>query len=193
MYNAYRPSNRIPLLKKDVEYAIGETHSMAQAANYLNINYKTFKKWAKLYGLFNPNLKKIGIPKSKNRTGVPLQDIFDGKHPNYNINRLKERLIGAAVLLDECGLCGYAQKNPITNKTPLVIYFLDGDRHNLQLDNLQLRCYNCLYITSDRQSINVQNASNSRRIEQQDMLSHHQISESELEQLQEEISNEVSQ
>ena len=139
---------RKPLLKRDIEIAQSHTLSASAAARYLGVSYLTYKKYAKLYGLHeshkNPSGK--GIKKVINRGGHGLKDILDGKHPNYNHRRLKERIIHSGLLPNECGLCGYNQSRP-DGKVPLQLYCKDGDRHNLKLDNLELRCFNCYYLT----------------------------------------------
>jgi hypothetical protein len=140
-----------PLLKSEIIQAQADTLSNAQAARLLNVNYATYKKYASLYGLFESHKSTgRGIPRVKYRgkDNHGILDILDGKYPNYNKKRLKIRLINGGLLPNRCGLCGFSEKRP-DGKIPLVLCYLDSNANNLHLDNLQLRCYNCAYLTAD--------------------------------------------
>lgn len=138
------PSKR-PLLESDIKRAQENTRSASEAARFLHVDYKTYKKYAKMYGLFeqhkNPTGK--GIARVKKRGKFGLDDILSGKHPTYDKTRLKERIIRAGYLAEECALCGYNKKRELDGRCPLILHCVDGNEHNLKLDNLQLRCYNC--------------------------------------------------
>ena len=49
------------LSKSKIVWAINETQSMKQAAKLLNVAYNTFKKYAKLYEVFQPVESQKGI------------------------------------------------------------------------------------------------------------------------------------
>lgn len=51
-----------------IEWAVKQTPSMRQACILVGCDYKTFRKWAKLYGLWCPNQAGKGISKKRNRT-----------------------------------------------------------------------------------------------------------------------------
>ncbi|HEU0080649.1 MAG TPA: HNH endonuclease [Candidatus Paceibacterota bacterium] len=55
---------------------------------------------------------------------------------------------------DTCMLCGWAQKNPITNKVPLVADHIDGDWRNNVESNLRLICPNCDSLTPTYSGLN---------------------------------------
>lgn len=147
------PSKR-PLLESDIKRAQENTRSASEAARFLHVDYKTYKKYAKMYGLFeqhkNPTGK--GIARVKKRGKFGLDDILSGKHPTYDKTRLKERIIRAGYLAEECALCGYNKKRELDGRCPLILHCVDGNEHNLKLDNLQLRCFNCSYLTTGRVS-----------------------------------------
>lgn len=180
-----------PLLKKECEYAIGQTTNMSEAARYLHVDYNTFKKWAKMYGVFKPNQHQRGKKKNRIADATPFEEIFAGLHPHYNRTRLKNRLIRSGTKPNECELCGYNKVNPITNSVPLTLYNLDGNNFNLSLDNLQLRCYNCVYITSDKPPRN-KSESNELRQMSTDMKELGNITDEEFRTLQEELLDEVN-
>jgi hypothetical protein len=141
---------RRPLLQRDIEAAQLNTKSSLQAARYLNVSYSTYKKYAELYGIFerHKNPKGVGIPRTHKRGAVGLDTILAGEHPNYNRRKLKERLIRAGYLPQECCLCGFNQTRMADGRCPLILHNKDGNEQNFALSNLELRCYNCTYLTT---------------------------------------------
>jgi hypothetical protein len=117
------------------------------AARYLGVNYFTYRKYAKMYGLWNP---KPNIRGQRNifdpeRGKYPLSEILQGMHPEYHVFRIKDKLIRSGVKEPKCELCGYSEKRVIDGKIPLVLNFMDGDEKNHKLDNMKLYCYNCTF------------------------------------------------
>lgn len=192
-----RPSNQWrPPLKGEIEYAISQTHSMTQAAEYLNVSYPTFRKWALYYDLWKPNYEHRG--KKFHHPGqsgyARLTDIFAGKFPKYDLKKLLDRIIQSGLKPSECELCGYSSKNVITGRAPLGIYLKDNDPKNLSFDNISIRCYNCIYVTSDRKQINKYKTSHYFSESVKDdikptdtEISEIGISQTEIEQLQKEV------
>ena len=70
-----------------------------------------------------------------------LQDILEGKHPQYPTLKLKRRLIKEQILKEECNICKL--ENWQNKKITLQLDHIDGDSHNHQLSNLRLLCPNC--------------------------------------------------
>lgn len=54
----------------------------------------------------------------------------------------------------KCAICGWCQKNPVTNKSPLSVHHIDGNYRNNSEDNLILLCPNCHSITPTYGSLN---------------------------------------
>ena len=124
-----------PIPKSRIEWAIRSTLSIRAAAQHLGVAYNTFKKYAIMYDLFEQNKNQQGkgiTNKGNSGWGVKIQDLFDGKHPNY--------------LKQECSNCGYDDYRENDMRGPYIINFLDGDSTNHALDNLHLLCYNCFFI-----------------------------------------------
>lgn len=151
-----RPAHR-PILRTEIEEAQKHTNSSAQAARWLNVTYKQYKKYAELYGIFerHKNPLGIGIPKgfAKRPTSIPLKDILAGNHPNYSRAKLKNRLIARKKIQEECSLCGFKEQRITDKKIPLMLSHKDGNQKNYQLENLELLCYNCMFLTTGAPSV----------------------------------------
>ena len=61
-----------------------------------------------------------------------------------------------------CSVCGWNEKNPITNQSPLEIDHIDGDSTNNSEDNLRLLCPNCHSLTPTWKALNKGKGSKSR-------------------------------
>lgn len=148
-----------PLLHKDIVYAQSQTKSHAEAARYLNTSFSTYKRYAQAYELYDTDHKNPagkGVSKLKSKGLFGIQEILEGKHPNYDRTKLKERLIRAQYLPHQCAYCGHNKSRP-DGRGPYKLDYKDNDRTNLQLDNLQLICYNCTYLTHGRVNISLDN------------------------------------
>ena len=90
-------SNRKKFLSKEqIVAAQGKTKSNMAAARYLHVSYQHYKKYAKMYGLFesHKNQSGKGIRKGWASYKVPIDDIISGKRDvpkNYNISIFKKR------------------------------------------------------------------------------------------------------
>jgi hypothetical protein len=51
-----------------IKHAVQSTPSMFQASKVVGCDFKTFRKWAKIYDLWFPNQAGKGISKKRNRT-----------------------------------------------------------------------------------------------------------------------------
>lgn len=146
-----------PILRSQIEEAQRHTNSNAAAARWLNVSYLRYKRYAQLYGLFDGHLNPagFGIDKglSKRPTSKPLKDILAGNHPDYSIAKLKNRLIARKKLVEECACCGFNEKRITDGRVPLMIHFKDSDHKNFRLDNLELYCYNCMFLTTGAPSV----------------------------------------
>ena len=126
------PFRSKPIPKSRIKWAIESTLSIRAAAQFLGVAYNTFKKYAIMYDLFEQNKNQSGVgitTKGNTGWGVKIQDLFDGKHPNYPHWKLQERIIRNGYIKQECCNCGY-----------------DDDGTNHDIDNIQLLCYNCFFI-----------------------------------------------
>jgi hypothetical protein len=150
----YTPRTREtkPLLRSEIEEAQRNTNSNKAAARWLGTSYPRYRKYAKLYGIFDQHTNSIGIGIdkgwSKQPTSIALKDILAGKHPTYSPAKLKNRLLARKKLKKECNLCKFNEERITDKQVPLMLNFIDGNRHNYTLQNLELLCYNCMFLTT---------------------------------------------
>lgn len=75
------------------------------------------------------------------RTKLDLHEILEGKHPQFQTNKLKQRLLNEGVMENKCSCCGISEWNnkPIT----MQLDHIDGNSKNHLLENLRMLCPNC--------------------------------------------------
>ncbi len=146
-------------LKEDqIRYAIKNSQSNRGAARFLNVALSTYRKYAKLYvdektgkTLYDLHKNQAGKKISKGTVHqhgyYRLEDILEGKHPDYNPKKLKKRLITNCILEEKCASCGFEERRILDYAMPLLLEWIDGDNTNHRRDNLQLLCYNCYFLT----------------------------------------------
>ena len=141
------------LTSAQIKYAIANTKSCNGAAKSLGVDLRTFKKYAFLHGLeteYNKHRNPSGagvLRPAGHYAKMPLIDIIkNNKHPNYDIPKLKRRLISECILEEKCEQCGYNEKREYDQSVPLILDFKDGNNKNKHIDNMHLICYNCAYL-----------------------------------------------
>ena len=147
-------SNRKKFLSKEqIEAAQGKTLSNMAAARYLHVSYQHYKKYAKMYGLFesHKNQSGKGIPKflKGSKKMPPMIEIIEGRvaASHFDPNKLKYALIEQGYLLEECAVCSFKERRVMDYKMPLLLHFKDNNSNNYSLDNIQLLCYNHYFLT----------------------------------------------
>ena len=146
-----RPSKGMTLSKHNIELAIKSTQSMGQAGLYMGVSKNTFKKYAKLHGLWKPLKSSKGIRHTGNVGAAlkhDLKAILEGKNPNpFREETLLTKGIREGYIACKCGNCSqdfshvdYSDKLP-----PLILDFLDKNPMNTELSNLRALCFNCVY------------------------------------------------
>ena len=152
-----RGPQHAPLLRKDIEEAQRHTNSNKAASRWLGVTYERYEQYAKLYGIWERHCNKNGIGVSKGfasrPTSTPLKEILNNQHPKYSISKLKNRLIARKKLDERCNLCGFEERRFTDKKMPLMLNFKDGNRKNMQLENLEVLCYNCTFLTTNARGV----------------------------------------
>ena len=142
-----------PLSKEQILAAQAKTKSNMAAARYLHVSYQHYKKWAKLYKLFDrhKNQSGKGIPKFlKGPKKMPhMLEIIEGRiaASSFDPNKLKYALIEQGYLSEECAVCSFKERRVLDYKMPLLLHFKDNNSNNYSLDNVQLLCYNHYFLT----------------------------------------------
>jgi len=152
MGKAGRPSKGMTLSKHNIELAIKSTQSMGQAALYMNVSKNTFKKYAKMHGLYKPIKNWKGIRKTGNVGSAlkhDLKQILEGKNPNpYREDTLLDKGIREGYMKAECQNCSqdFSFIDSQKRQPPLILDFLDRNPQNTKLENLRILCFNCVYV-----------------------------------------------
>ena len=148
-----------PLTKEMILAAMAKTKSNRAAARYLNVSYQHYKKWAKFYesnthaSLFEEHLNQSGkgIPKFLNpgKSDFAAIDIIEGRldPSSFNPQKIKYRLIEEGYLKEECNQCGFHERRVLDYKIPLILHFKDNNKQHYRLENIEMLCYNCYFLT----------------------------------------------
>jgi len=134
------------ITKKMIEDSQAVTKSNAEASRWLGVNYLTYRKYAKLYGLFDQHLnqKGVGIKKGYGKYRKPLDELLSSERKIKLTRRyLKKRLVEENWVEEDCSSCGYNEIVMGKDHVALLIDFIDGDSSNTKLDNIRLLCPNC--------------------------------------------------
>ena len=148
---AGRPSKGMVLSKHNIELAIKSTQSMGQASLYMGVAKNTFKKYAKLHGLWSPAKSSKGIRKTGNVGSQLKHDIKykkKKKNPNpYREDTLLSKGIREGYIACRCGNCSqdFTHIDTADRQPPLILDFLDRNPMNTELSNLRALCFNCVY------------------------------------------------
>jgi len=142
-----------PLSKEMIVAAQANTKSNMAAARYLHVSYQHYKRYAKMYKLFetHKNQSGKGIPKFLKGKGKEpaLLDIIEGRvsAASFSPAKIKYRLIEAGYLLEQCSMCGFQERRVLDYKMPLLLHFKDNNKSNYSKENIELLCYNHYFLT----------------------------------------------
>ena len=142
-----------PLSKEMIVAAQAKTKSNMAAARYLHVSYQHYKRYAKMYKVFegHKNQSGKGIPKFLKSKGKEpaLLDIIEGRvsAAHFTPAKIKYCLIEAGYLLEQCSMCGFQERRVLDYKMPLLLHFKDNNKSNYSKENIELLCYNHYFLT----------------------------------------------
>jgi len=126
---------------EEIIKACEEELTMARAASRLKIHFNTLKTRAVKLGVYKPNQSGKGINKKHNGNKIPLEEIVKGKHPYYQTNKLRKRLVSEGIKTSKCDVCGIEEW--LGKSLSFELDHIDGNRSNHNLLNLRIICPNC--------------------------------------------------
>lgn len=124
--------------------------SMGSACSQLQMNWKTFRRYAIQFGCWSPN--QSGKGQHKNQPSTDLNAILSNEVPYQQTFKLKLRLIKAGLKENKCERCGITEWNGLPIQCEL--HHIDGNTSNNSLDNLTILCPNCHSQTENFRSKN---------------------------------------
>lgn len=138
----------IKVSNEDIISACESSSSMSEACSKVGIHFNTFKRYAEKLGVYKTNQGSKGLSKRRieGKGKIPLQDILDGNHPQYQTYKLKNRLIEANHKSNICECCGISEW--LGKEIMCELDHIDGNSNNHVLNNLRILCPNCHSQTS---------------------------------------------
>ncbi len=129
--------------------------TMSEACSKTSYHFNTFKRKAVLLGCYLPNQGSKGLsrPKTEGRGLIPLNEILEGKHPQYQTFKLKNRLFKLGIKENICEECGISEWNGKEIKCELD--HVNGDSKDHRLNNLKILCPNCHSQTDTFRALNI--------------------------------------
>jgi len=140
--------------------AMSRTKSNRAAARYLSVSFVHYKKYAKEYKDEETGLSLFEKHKNQSGTGIPkflagksgepsLQEIIDGNASPHSFTpeKIRNKLIIEGYLLEKCNRCSFEERRVLDYKMPLLLHFRDSNKKNYRVENLELLCYNCYFLT----------------------------------------------
>jgi ribosomal protein S27AE len=119
-----------------------ESDTMSEACSKIGVHFNTFKRKAIKLGCYDPNPGGKGTKKEwLKQRAIPLSEILEGKHPQYQTFKLKNRLIQIGLKKNECEECGISSWNG--KKLMCELDHINGDSKNHKIENLKMLCPNC--------------------------------------------------
>jgi hypothetical protein len=134
---------RISATDQEIIEVSNTSHSATQAAQRLGIQYGTYRVHALRLGVFKANQGGLGTskPKKEGAGKISLKDILEGKHPEYQTNKLRKRLFNEGYKEKKCEVCDITEWNG--KELSFQLEHIDGNSYNHSLNNLMIICPNC--------------------------------------------------
>ena len=150
--------NARTLTREDCMLAIKQTNSNMQAAKFLGVDKRTWKKYASMYTdelgvtLYEKHCNRYGLgvtdKKARGIHSPTIIDVISGKVPAsiFKPSDLKGMIIKEGLLQERCSCCGFGEERITDHKVPLMLTFRNMNKRDWTIDNLELLCYNCYFL-----------------------------------------------
>lgn len=117
--------------------AAAEAKNATHAAQLTGLTHNAYKYRALKLGVYNPTSKGAGKK-------IPLVEILEGKHPDYQTFKLRNRLISEGLKQNACEMDG-CKVSETWLRLPIQCQLdhIDGNRFNHKFENLRMICPNC--------------------------------------------------
>jgi hypothetical protein len=119
-----------------------------------------YKKYAREYKDEETGLSLFEKHKNQSGTGIPkflagksgepsLKEIIEGNASPHSFTpeKIRNKLITEGYLLEKCDRCSFQERRVLDYKMPLLMHFRDSNKKNYRVENLELLCYNCYFLT----------------------------------------------
>jgi len=139
-----------PILQSEIEEAKKHSVYAAGQARWLGVSSPVYKKYAKIYGIYEPRPNEKGKQNlySPERGKYPLSKILSGVFkdcPSVTDWMVKDKLIRSGMFPPKCNVCGYNKRRIGDKKICLLVDHKNGDLRDFNVENLQLLCLNCTF------------------------------------------------
>ena len=148
--------------------AMSRTKSNRAAARYLSVSFVHYKKYAREYKDEASGVSLWEKHKNQSGTGIPkflsgksnepsLKEIIEGNASPHSFTpqKIKDRMIAEGYLLEECCNCQMKERRVLDYKMPLLLHFKDKNKKNYRIENLELLCYNCFFLTNRSKDLKI--------------------------------------
>lgn len=148
------------LQENDFKELVKQYSSLEAIANALNISKRILLKYAKIYAFSNSEtyyeyfqrMKKWKPTKTtiyNKNVRQKVMDIIANKRTNtFPVGDLMYMLFRYELKKECCEVCGCGERRTHDGRKPLILTFKNkGNIRNYNLDNLQILCYNCYFMT----------------------------------------------
>lgn len=116
--------------------------SMAAASSIMGIHFNTLKRKALLLGCYNTNQGSKGCKKEWiSDRSIPVNEILEGLHPQYQTYKLKQKLYKAGIKQNKCEICNIDKWNG--KEIECELDHKNGNSKDHRLENLRIICPNC--------------------------------------------------
>ena len=147
------------ITEDQIRFAMSNTKSNKEAARFLKVAFNTYKKYAKEYihpdkGIsyfdihLNTKENKSNQIEYKSYKNMSLESILtsEGRKSPITDWKLRDMLIENQYKIDKCDLCDFDLQRQIDGTVPLILNYIDNDKHNRDINNIQFVCCNCYYL-----------------------------------------------